>query len=131
MLIAALVHSSAKLTYILNVNNWIKSLQSDASVRRVETLVNSCLQPVAPVSPHSLLPHFYKALERAELPRMRFHDLRHAAATRLLEEKVHPKVVQEMLGYSTISLTLDTYSQILQNMQQEAAEKMDKILGLV
>ena len=84
-----------------------------------------------PISARNLLPHFYKALERAELPRMRFRDLRHAAAARLLEEKVHPKVVQEMLGYSTNSLTLDTYSQILQYIQQEAAEKMDKIFGLV
>jgi len=50
-------------------------------------------------------------------------------ATLLLKENVHPKVVQEMLGYASISLTLDTYSQILADIQQEAAEKMDKIFS--
>ena len=60
---------------------------------------------------------------------MRFHDLRHTAATLLLKENVHPKVVQEMLGHSSIMLTLDTYSHILPDIQQEAADKMEKMFG--
>ena len=71
-----------------------------------------------PVSGRNVIRHFHAALEQAGLPRMRFHDLRHTAATLLLKENVHPKVVQEMLGHSTISLTLDTYSHILPDMQQ-------------
>jgi integrase len=59
---------------------------------------------------------------------MRFHDLRHTAATLMLSAGVHPKVVQETLGHSQISLTLDTYSHVLPTMQDEAAEKMNKIL---
>ena len=47
----------------------------------------------------------------------------------LLKENVHPKIVQEMLGHASIMLTLDTYSHILPDMQQEAADKMDKIFG--
>lgn len=84
-----------------------------------------------PVSPRNVIRHFHRALEKAGLPRMRFHDLRHTAATLLLKEKVHPKVVQEMLGHSTITLTLDTYSHILPDIQQEAADKMDKLFGQV
>src|SRR5262249_36560084 len=49
-------------------------------------------------------------LERAGLPHIRFHDLRHTAATLLLMQGIHPKIVSEMLGHSTISITLDTYS---------------------
>lgn len=80
-----------------------------------------------PVSPRNLSRHFYKALERADLPRIRFHDLRHTAATLLLKENVHPKIVQEMLGHSSITLTLDTYSHVIPSMQKEAASKMDEV----
>lgn len=72
---------------------------------------------------------FYPLLERAELQRMRFHDLRHTAATLMLAQGIHPKVVQEMLGHSTVSLTLDTYSHVMPNMQAEAAAKMQVALS--
>jgi integrase len=72
---------------------------------------------------------FYPLLERAGLPRMRFHDLRHTAATLLLAQGVHPKIVQEMLGHSTISLTLDTYSHVIPGLQEEAAAKMEALLA--
>jgi integrase len=80
-----------------------------------------------PISPRNLLRHFYKALKKADVPKIRFHDLRHTAATFLLKENVHPKIVQEMLGHSTITLTLDTYSHIIPDIQKEAAKKMDLI----
>ena len=64
----------------------------------------------------------------AGLPNIRFHDLRHTAATLMLQQGTHPKIVQERLGHSDISLTLNTYSHVLPSMQEEAAEKMDEIL---
>lgn len=63
------------------------------------------------------------------LPRIRFHDLRHTAATLALKEGVHPKVVQEMLGHSQIAVTLDTYSHVLPTMQKEAAAKIDALFA--
>jgi len=72
---------------------------------------------------------FKPLLEKAELPDIRFHDLRHTSATLLLVQGVHPKVVQERLGHSQISLTLDTYSHVLPSMQQDAADRMDSLLG--
>lgn len=51
--------------------------------------------------------------EEASLPDIRFHDLRHSAATLLLSEGVQPKVMQEMLGHNTISITMDVYSRLL------------------
>jgi integrase len=59
---------------------------------------------------------------------IRFHDLRHTAATLMLQQGIHPKVVQERLGHSAISLTLDTYSHVLPSMQEEAAKAMDELL---
>jgi integrase len=73
--------------------------------------------------------HFKKLLKSAELPNIRFHDLRHSAATILLGRGVHPKVVQELLGHSTISMTLDIYSHVLPSIQQEAMSKLDDLFG--
>ena len=78
--------------------------------------------------------HFHKnvfkpLLVKADLPDIRFHDLRHTSATLLLSAGVHPKVVQERLGHSQISVTLDTYSHVLPTLQREAAGKLDQMLG--
>ena len=67
-------------------------------------------------------------LTSAKLPSMRIHDLRHSCATLLLAQGVHPKVVQEILGHSQFSLTMDTYSTSLPSASREAAEQMDPVL---
>jgi integrase len=59
----------------------------------------------------------------------RFHDLRHTHATLMLGEGVHPKIVSERLGHATIGITLDTYSHVLPNLQEESARKLDALLG--
>jgi integrase len=81
------------------------------------------------ISVHNLHNRSWKPLlVRAELPHTtRFHDLRHTCATLLLTKGVHPKIVQEMLGHSSITITLDTYSHVLPNMQQKAVEAMEDI----
>jgi integrase len=68
-------------------------------------------------------------LRKAGLPDIRWHDLRHSAATLLLTQGVHPKVVQEMLGHSSVMLTLDVYSHVLPDLQDEAAASMERVLG--
>ena len=72
---------------------------------------------------------FRRALNQAGLPRIRIHDLRHAAATHLLRRGVHPKVVQELLGHSTISLTLDTYSHVAPALHAEVAGHMQTLFS--
>jgi integrase len=71
---------------------------------------------------------FTPLLERAGLPQVRFHDLRHTCATLLLTKNVNPKVVSEMLGHASISITLDTYSHVLPNMQDSAARALEEAL---
>ena len=72
----------------------------------------------------------YKTLlQRAGLPDRPFHALRHTNATLLLLQGVHPKIVQERLGHSTISMTLDTYSHVLPRMGQDAAARLDALLA--
>ena len=70
----------------------------------------------------------FPLLERAGLPRIRFHDLRHSCATLLLSEGVHPKIVSDLLGHSQIGITLDLYSHVT-TMQAVAAEAMGRLLG--
>jgi integrase len=64
----------------------------------------------------------------AALPRLRFHDLRHTHATHLLSNGVHPKIAQERLGRSSISVTLDLYSHVMPGMQEDAASKVDAVI---
>ncbi len=82
-----------------------------------------------PFAPRNLLRHFHAAMEEAGLPRIRFHDLRHTTASLLLMQGAHPKKVQELLGHSTIALTMDTYSHILPAMHDELAQQMDSLLA--
>ena len=71
---------------------------------------------------------FHVLLAGADLPSVRFHDLRHTAATLLLAQGVDPRTIMETLGHSQISLTLDTYSHVLPALQADAAAKLDAIL---
>jgi integrase len=77
------------------------------------------------------LHHSYKRLLRnAGLPTMSFHALRHSAATLMLALGVQPKVVAEMLGHSRISVTMDIYAHVLPHLQEEAAARMNALLGV-
>ena len=83
-----------------------------------------------PLHPSNFLQRsFYPLLARAELPHIRFHDLRHSAATLLLGLGIHPKIVSEMLGHSQIGITLDLYSHVTATMQQEAVRAFDGLFG--
>lgn len=79
------------------------------------------------LDPSHLRQRFDKFLKEAGLPDVRFHDLRHSAATILLSMGVPAKVVQEILGHSQISMTMDIYSHVLPDMQQQAMDKMNEL----
>jgi len=72
---------------------------------------------------------FRRFLVSIGLPHMRFHDLRHSAATILLIMGVHPKIVQEILGHSQITMTLDVYSHALPSMQEDVTKQWDSEFG--
>jgi integrase len=82
-----------------------------------------------PVEPGTVSDALKVALDRAGLPRIRVHDLRHTTATVLLEAGVHPKLVQHLLGHSTVALTLNTYSHVTPGLSGEAARTMDRLFG--
>ena len=74
---------------------------------------------------------FRRLLEQAGFRPMRFHDLRHVCASLLLSQGTHPRLVMEMLGHSTISVTMNTYSHVIPPLRNEVANQMDKVLGPV
>lgn len=82
-----------------------------------------------PMDTRNLTRHFRRALQDAGLPLRRFHDLRHSCASLLLVQGVHPRVVMEILGHSQISLTMNTYSHVIDKLQHEAAAQIDAVLG--
>lgn len=82
-----------------------------------------------PIDPRNLLRQFKQILVEAELPEMRFHDLRHSCATTLIAKGVHPRVVQEILGHSQISTTMNVYGHVLDATRVVAAEAMDSVFG--
>jgi integrase len=72
---------------------------------------------------------FCRPNEKAGLPRVRFHNLRHTAATLMLSLGVHPKVASEMLGHSTIAVTLDLYSHVTETMVTPVPRRRPRQLG--
>lgn len=84
-----------------------------------------CTNIGTPCLPRNLLISFYSLIEKLNITKVRFHDLRHIHATLLLKEGVHPKVVAERLGNSNIRVTLDTYIHVLPSMQLETANKIN------
>jgi integrase len=72
---------------------------------------------------------FDKALKRAKLPDVRFHDLRHSAATFLLAQGMTLEDVKQLLGHSSIVLTSNTYGHVLEQRQRQVAQAMEAVLG--
>ena len=82
-----------------------------------------------PLNPNNIYKrHFKPLLEDAGLPDLRLYDLRHTCATLLLAAGEHPKVVSERLGHASVTLTLDTYSHVLPDMQDRATAKLESML---
>lgn len=82
-----------------------------------------------PMNPDRVRREFRRLVRDAGLPVMRFHDLRHSAATLMLGQGIHPKIVSEMLGHATVAITLDLYSHVTPTMQRQAADSLDAVLA--
>jgi len=82
-----------------------------------------------PVSPDWLTRRFRALCEQAGVPTIRLHDVRHTYATLALRAGVHPRVVAERLGHTTVTVTLDTYSHAVPELEAEAAERVAGMIG--
>lgn len=85
----------------------------------------TCSSDGSPINPATFSHTFARTLMKNNLTHIRFHDLRHSNATLMLKHNISPKVASERLGHSNISITLDIYSHVLKEMQEDAAQKLD------
>ena len=81
-----------------------------------------------PLRPNTISRAWSNLAVKAGVKKIRLHDSRHTHATLLLKQGVHPKIVSERLGHSTISITLDTYSHVAPGLQEAAAKRFDEVL---
>ena len=81
-----------------------------------------------PLDPGVLSHDFARIVKRAGLKGVRFHDLRHTFASLMLLRGAKPKVISEALGHSSIAFTMDTYSHIIEGMQEDAMALLDEVL---
>ncbi|PFA76822.1 tyrosine-type recombinase/integrase [Bacillus cereus] len=87
-----------------------------------------CTITGTPINPANVRRSLNVLIEKASVPKIRFHDLRHTHATLLLDKDVNIKVISERLGHSSVKITLDTYSHVLPTMQEDAVNKIEEIL---
>ncbi|WP_191556573.1 site-specific integrase [Metabacillus idriensis] len=87
-----------------------------------------CREDGSPIYPRTLAFHFLSVIKKADIPIIRIHDMRHTHFTLLLELGEHPKIVSERAGHSSVKITLDVYSHVTPNMQQETASKFNNAI---
>jgi integrase len=123
---------------------WIMGDVKTAAGRRRIKLPASCIQALKalrteqePTSEDDLIWTFtprvagyrFQVAQRGTgLPKIRFHDLRHTSATLMLLNGEHPKVVSQRLGHSSVAITMDRYSHVLEGMEEDAADRLDALL---
>jgi integrase len=119
----------------------IKKLRSQYERQRLERMVagnrwkeNDLIFPStigSPLNQSNLLKSFRRFIQTAGLPKIRFHDLRHTAASLMLNHGVPPILVARRLGHSKVSITLDTYGHLMPEIQSGAADLMDDLVTSV
>ena len=82
-----------------------------------------------PMMPGDLTKRLQRLLADAGLPRLRYHDLRHGTASLLVGQGIHPRTIMEILGHSTIKVTMNTYAHVAPALQREAATSLDQVFG--
>jgi integrase len=117
----------------------LKHIEAEHRVRQAEAKLQAdetrqerglifCTSLETPLNPSKVVERFKTLPKKANLPEIRFHDLRYSAATILLNMCVHPKVVLELLGHNEISMIMDIYSHVLPTMQKHAVKKLNDAL---
>lgn len=87
-----------------------------------------CWEDGSPLNPNVVTRRFYRILERAGLPKIRLHDVRHSAVTAMLRAGIPAKVISERVGHASVSFTLDVYASVLPSMQEAAAARLAAVL---
>jgi integrase len=82
----------------------------------------------SPYLPDGITHAWRKLADKVGLPDVRLHDSRHSHASLMLKQNVHPAIVAQRLGHSSVQVTMDVYSHILPGLQKQAADNFDSII---
>jgi integrase len=82
------------------------------------------------IEPGTLSKHFKKLILESGFTGIHFHSLRHSYASLMRKADIHPKIVRENLGHSTIAMTLDIYSHVAPGLKETAADKINGLLEI-
>lgn len=100
--------------------------EKNRSYKNLDLVV--CTEFGTPTHKSNIRRVFKSIIKKSDIPKIRFHDMRHTHATLLLLQGVNPKIVSERLGHTDVRITLDTYSHLLPSMQRDTAIKFGKML---
>ncbi|MBM7571564.1 site-specific integrase [Aquibacillus albus] len=120
--------SKQLIKMLMNHKEYREGLQVKFGIAYVDNDMVVSTDDGKPMDPRNLLRQFYLHMEKAKLPKLSFHDLRHTHATILMQIGENPKVVSERLGHSRVGITLDLYSHVSDDLQERAAEKFEETL---
>jgi integrase len=121
--------SANTLSVIKNHNLTIDQEKSSLGNFYSDNNLVVCTQLGTRLLPRSLSKAWDSILKKIDVPKIKFHDLRHTSASLMLLKGNQPKVISERLGHASIQLTLDTYSHLMPNMQKDAAMELDNLLS--
>ena len=114
-----------------NKQDIIKKEREEESKKYEDQNLIFCADDGNPLYPGTLNTYMIKALKRAGLPKFRMHDIRHTFASLMIARGVPIKVVQELLGHTTIQMTLDTYTHVMPGMKEGAMEQLKTVFTVM
>lgn len=123
------VPSSPKNAIVEAINNWIAEQELDRMLLGKPLSLTDLVfshPDGRPLRPNTVSRAFERLAKSLGFENIRFHDLRHAHATLMLRQGIHPKIVSERLGHSSVAITLDIYSHVLPGLQEAAARKFEE-----
>ena len=121
--------SESTLEVLRNHYDKQKQLRESLNLKLTDDDYVFCIPPDwKPCEPSTIGRAWNRVAKKAGIKDVRFHDLRHTFASMLLKNNVHPKIVSEMLGHSSIGITMDLYSHVSPTLQQEAVSKLDNLV---
>ncbi|MGG0175791.1 tyrosine-type recombinase/integrase [Gottfriedia acidiceleris] len=113
---------------LLNHKELIEQEKLSNGINYIDFGLVVCTSNGTPTNKSNIRRSFKAIIKSSNLPKIRFHDMRHTHATLLLLQGVNPKIVSERLGHADVRITLDTYSHLLPSMQKETARNFGKML---
>lgn len=119
--------SSVRMTRCPELVEIGRVAQGSGALAGLRARIQFCIESL--VTGADLTRRLQRLLANAGMQRLRFHDLRHGTASLLTAQGIHPRTIMEILGHSTITVTMNTYAHVAPALRREAASSLDRVFG--